>query len=112
MDGEERYRFLIADIREEAEFLMDLAAINAKLARQSGNYAAAGTLGLYLAQDIAQDYMQAGDLRSYQFYSLVRLFCEYEELVNAAISERFLRTLEFDAYVSWPDICPLEEIED
>jgi hypothetical protein len=61
MDGEERYRFLIADIWEEAEFLMDLAAINAQLARQSGNYAAAGTLGLYLAQDIAQDYMLAGD---------------------------------------------------
>ncbi|MEP4335460.1 MAG: hypothetical protein ABJ360_03615, partial [Roseobacter sp.] len=86
MDEEERYRFLTADIREEAELLMDLAAINARLVRLSGNTAAAGTLGLYLAQDIAQDYRRAGDLRSYQFYSLVRLFCEYEELVNAAIS--------------------------
>jgi hypothetical protein len=103
-----RHQFRICDIKQEADFLMGLAAQNTKRARGNGDILAGDTLGVFLAQDIARDYQQSGNSWGYQFYALVCLFCEYEELANVATYERFQKTLEFGNYVSLPDIFPFD----
>jgi hypothetical protein len=105
-----RHQFRICDVKQEADFLMGLAAQNTKRTCSKGDIWASDTLGVFLAQDIARDYQRSDNSWGYQFYALVCLFCEYEELADVETYERFKRTLEFGDYVSLPDIFPFDNV--